>query len=134
MPGTFGYELDVAKLSRDDQAIIPLQIAKHRQYAPLILSGDYYRLASGQENRALDAQMVVSKDKSFALVTLVSVLNRPNCRRKNLKLQGLAPKAAYQDSNTGRRYTGEVLLNIGIPVELPTGDFQALQIELRRVE
>ncbi len=134
MSGTFGYELDVAKLSRDDQAIIPLQISKHRQYSPLILSGDYYRLASGQENRALDAQMVVSKDKSLALVTLVSVLNRPNCQRKNLKLQGLAPKAVYQDNSTGRRYTGEVLLNIGIPVELPAGDFQALQIELRRVE
>lgn len=134
MSGTFGYELDVSKISPDDQSIIPVQIAKHHQYAPLILSGDYYRLSSSNSGRELDAQMVVSKDQAHALITLVRVLNTPNQRRQYIRLQGLDPKAVYQEQHTDRQYTGEALLYIGLPIELPTGDFQAVQIELRRVK
>ena len=46
LAGTFGYELDVTKLSEEDRAMIPEQVALYHKYNDLVRSGDYYRIAS----------------------------------------------------------------------------------------
>ncbi len=77
--------------------------------------------------------MVVSKDKGTALLTVVCVLNRPNRWEPPLKLPGLAPDALYRVQGTERTYTGEVLRNVGLPVELPWHDFAAVQLLLEKI-
>ena len=48
MAGTFGYELDPGKLDDEEKDKIREQIRAYHKYAPLIASGDYYRLQSGR--------------------------------------------------------------------------------------
>lgn len=124
MSGTFGYELDVRLIPPEDQRQIPGQIQRYKKYQSLIQTGDYFRLSSSWTGE-LDAQMIVSKDKQEALLTVVTVLNRPNQRPKLLKLAGLAPQSRYQVQETGETYSGEALLQLGFPLTLPTGDFQS---------
>ena len=131
MWGTFGYELDVTKLSPEEQEQIPAQVQWYRECRALIQTGDYYRLASLRDGQ-LDAKMVVDARGAQAIVGLTRVLNRPNQRPQRVRLRGLIPDAIYVDSETLREYPGEVLLHIGLPIELPDGDFQSKLIRLVR--
>ena len=78
LAGTFGYELDITKISEEERAMIPEQVSMYHKYNDLVREGDYYRVASYRENGLYDCWMVVAKDKSEALVTYVQVLGRPN--------------------------------------------------------
>lgn len=132
MSGTFGFELDVTQISEEEQQQIPAQIKRYRQHQKLIQTGDYYRLASSREGN-LDAQMVVSKDKKSALVSIVRVLSQANQRPRLLRLAGLEPKAFYKVQSTGQKFTGETLMKIGLPVELANGDFQGVCLHLLQI-
>lgn len=132
LAGTFGYELDVTRIPEEEQKQIPGQIERYHRFCGLVQSGDYYRLSSLQAGSRLDARMVVSKDRKQALVVLTRSLNAPNQRPKFIRLRGLDPSAVYADGDTGREYPGEVLLHIGLPVELPGGDFGSRLICLTR--
>lgn len=132
MAGTFGYELDVTVLSPEEQRQVKEQIVQYRALQPLLQSGDYYRIASAGDG-GWDCQMVVSRDRSEAAVYIVRVLDAPNQLRKRLRLQGLDPCAIYEDQESRRRFPGDVLCRIGLPVSLPCGDFQGMLLRLRRV-
>lgn len=132
LAGTFGYELDVTKISKEEQALIPGQIAAYKKYAKLIREGDYYRIASWRQNHYYDCYEVVSKDKSMAIVSFVQILNEPNVRSRRLKLQGLAKHALYEVD--GRTYSGETLMLAGLIRSRLEGDFQAEIIEIREVK
>ena len=132
MAGTFGYELDVTKLSSEEQQQIPEQIARYRQYQSLIQRGDYYRLASAQLGQSIDAQQITAKDGSEALIIAVGTLNRANQRRFFLRLQGLDGSACYRDCESGMLYSGSALMNIGIPIDPASTDFTAMCIHLLR--
>ena len=55
-------------------------------------------------------------------------MNGANQRRTLLPLRGLEPEADYLDVESGKRYTGDTLLTLGIPVELKPGDLQSVSI------
>lgn len=50
MAGSFGYELDLSKITVEEQACVREQIADFHKFWPLIHDGDYYRL-SGPSGR-----------------------------------------------------------------------------------
>ena len=75
--------------------------------------------------------MVVSKDKSEALITYVQVLNRPNYRSRKLKLAGLNPEFEYVSSDDERIYGGDILMNAGLIIQNPWGDFKSKLIHLK---
>ncbi len=95
LPGCFGYELDLDKLSPEEQALIPGQLEEYRRCGPIFRGGDCYRLASYRENGAYDAIMAVTKDKSAAVVSFVQVRSRAYRRSLRLKLAGLEESALY---------------------------------------
>lgn len=130
LAGTFGYELDITKISEEDRNQIPEQTAMYHKYNDLVRTGDYYRMASYRENHYYDAYMVVSKDKTEALVTFVMVKRRPNPRSRCLKLLGLAPEKTYRMEGEERTYLGSTLMNAGIFVEDMWGDNQAKLIHI----
>lgn len=125
LAGTFGYELDINKLSQADKDLIPQQIALYHQYNDLIRGGDYYRISSYHENREYDCWEVVSKDKTQVLVSYVQVLGRANYHSRILKLQGLDPDAVYRDSQTQQCFGGDTLMYAGFPVKNLWGDYQS---------
>ncbi len=142
LAGTFGYELDITKLSQDDKDLIKNQVSLYHKYNDLVRSGDYYRLASYRENNDFDAWQVSSKNGRKALVTCVQVLNKPAQKSRVLKLQGLKPELSYriqmEGSNSkdnmklyeGKTMSGSMLMNCGLVIHNAWGDFQGKLIYL----
>lgn len=125
LAGTFGYELDITKISEEEREMIPEQIALYHKYNDLVREGDYYRIASYRENGLYDCWMVVAKDKSEALVTYVQVLGRPNGHSRKIKLLGLDGAADYRLDGTEKVYGGDLLMNAGMLVEDMRGDYMS---------
>lgn len=97
MAGTFGYELDITRMKEEEKKMIARQASFYRDAVrPLVLKGDYFRLASLSENHRYDAIELVSKDRSEAIVFFLQALAQPNAKSTRLVLQGLCPDAAYR--------------------------------------
>lgn len=123
MTGTFGYELDITKISAADRAEIRRQTEEYHEIHWLIREGDYYRIASYQDNYFYGCWQVVAKDKSESLVSYIQVLAEPNRKSRKIKLQGLEPHAQYRLVGTQKVYSGEILMNGGFIVAREFGDF-----------
>lgn len=133
LSGTFGYELDITKLSDEELEMIPKQIALYHQYQDLICRGDYYRIASWQKNGFYDCYEVAAKDRSEALITFVQVLARPNKRSVRIRLLGLAPDKKYRVEGSDRIWQGDTLQNAGLFIPPMKGDFKSRLIHLTEV-
>ena len=83
LSGTFGYELDITKLSDDEHSQVQKQVQNYKDYSHIVRDGDYYRIASYRENNEFDCWASITKDKKQALVTFVQVLNHPNYKSNN---------------------------------------------------
>ncbi len=121
--GTFGYELDITRISDEDRVKIPNQIALYNKYFDLIQRGDYYRILSWSDKYPNDCWEVISKDKKEALITYVQVLAQANTRTNKIYLKGLDPESEYILEETGESYGGDELMNCGLLVEHLEGDF-----------
>ena len=84
MQGTFGYELDLTKLSDLELAVIKNQITKYKKTSSIIQFGDLYRL---KDNDNEQAWMYLYQKQ--VLVSYVQILAKPNTVPKRLKLKGL---------------------------------------------
>lgn len=133
LAGTFGYELDVTKLSAQERKEIPQQVALYHAYNDLIRTGDYYRIASYQENHMFDCWEVAAPDGTQVLVTFVQVLGRANYHSRRILLQGLQPDARYCNLLDGREYDGDTLMYAGLPVPNLWGDYRSVLIPLKRL-
>lgn len=110
--GTFGYELDLGKLTFEEKSEIKNQIIHAKERRKLIGEGLFYRLESPFESNNV-AWMVVSSDKQEALVAYYQILGQANSGYKRLKLKGLQEDMFYL-INDKLIYSGDELMNIGI--------------------
>lgn len=92
--GTFGYELDLGKLTADEIEEVKEQVRFMKVYRELIQYGTFYRLASPFEDEEC-GWMVVSDDKKTAIVAWFRTLYTPNKCFTRMKLHGLDPDAIY---------------------------------------
>lgn len=130
--GTFGYELDVTRLSVEEKEEVKIQIRKYHRYSDLIREGDYFRLESVSENGLYDSWMIVAKDKTRALLFYVQVLARANVKSRFLRLEGLDENKYY--SADGKKYAGRTLMKAGIRISSEPGDFRSRLIELNTAD
>ena len=131
MGGSFGYELDISKLSDAEKAEIADQIRQYHEYAPIIRDGSYYRLMNTHEAGAWE---IVSADGKNVLVGCVSVLVRV-VNIRILKLRGLDENARYRDPASGLVYTGGALMHSGLNLSLLNlRDREAVMIKLERID
>ena len=142
--GVFGYELDPTALSGDERRQVSEQIAFYVERRELFQRGRFIRLRSpfdGDGNET--AWMVVSEDRSRAVVGHYRVLNRPVPGPNRLRLRGLDPSLRYRVSSwpstadaierVNRAVRGgDDLMTVGLFVESPNprdaqvrGDFEA---------
>ena len=141
LSGTFGYELDITKISQEDRDRIPGQIALSKRFSDLIRRGDYYRLRSFAQTHKTDAWMIVSKDRTNALVTYIQVLGEANCHSDKLYLRGLDPEKRYEIEEIGsdcllcgqKVLFGDALMKAGILLKCPWGDYRAILLFLNQV-
>jgi len=139
MAGTFGYELDPAHLTDEEKAEIPRQIEAFKKYWPLLHQGRYYRLTDVAKDTKKAAWMVVSPDRSEALVSVVAMDSGHRMSGEFVPCRGLDPDALYEDVRSGGRFTGTMLMEVGLPIGSCFGNkwmrqYDAGQVLLRRAE
>lgn len=115
--GAFGYELDLDKLSSTELASIKKQIELMKKYRSIFQYGTFCRLKSPFEGNIV-SWMVVSEDKSQAIVGYYKILNDVNCEYRRLYLPGLEADTLYNVQEELGSYlgnfTGDELANIGL--------------------
>ena len=133
MSGTFGYELDINKLTEEEKSEIRRQIVDFKRYYDVIQSGKYYRLTLPKKGLYYEAWQFVSPDRSESLVNLVVTSVQPNAAVIHIRLKGLDPKGHYEDGD-GHVYSGAALMYGGYSFPLLGGDYPAVQIYLKKVD
>lgn len=138
--GTFGYELDLLKLSEEEKAEVRRQIAFMKEKRELIQKGIFYRLKSPFEGNET-AWMIVSEDQKTALVGYYRVMQPVNVGFKRLKLKGLKEDTCYKVSGYDYDCYGDELMQVGMILSDSAsgvwkkgvndkGDFQAKVFEI----
>ena len=129
MSGTFGYELNLMKLSEEEKQEIREQIAEYKSYAPIIQNGLYYRLSdpATEEICAWEFVHTDEKEQSKVLLNIVMQVIHGNMTVNYVKLQGLEETAIYREEKSGKRYTGAALMYGGMPLPIEPGEYQAYQ-------
>lgn len=118
--GNFGYELDMTKLTGEENRKIKIQIEFYKKYRHIFQYGIFYRLLDPFKNNIV-SWMVVTEDRRTAIVGYYKILNDVNCAYRRIKLQGLDPDLKYEISNLNypeeiaTKYCyGDELMNIGL--------------------
>ena len=129
MSGTFGYELNLMKLSEEEKQEIREQIAEYKSYAPIIQNGLYYRLSNPTTEEICAWEFVHTDEKkqSKVLLNIVMQVIHGNMTVNYVKLQGLEETAVYREEKSGKRYTGAALMYGGMPLPIEPGEYQAYQ-------
>lgn len=129
MSGTFGYELNLMKLSEEEKQEIREQIAEYKRYAPIIQNGLYYRLSNPTTEEICACEFVHTdeKEQSKVLLNIVMQVIHGNMTVNYVKLQGLEETAVYREEKSGKRYTGAALMYGGMPLPIEPGEYQAYQ-------
>ena len=133
--GTFGYELDITKLTPEEKDLVREQIRNYHAWNDLVREGDFYRLTEGFGRSNTAAWSWVSADRKSVLVTAVRKVSEP-CGINpsfHLRLRGLDPDAVYQFDD-GRRAHGRTLMNAGIPVPNARTDGFSIIFRLKAVK
>lgn len=123
MAGTFGYELDPAKLTSGEKAEIREQISRFKEYYELIQRGDYFRLTSPSGDKHYAAWEFVSPDQKEILVSVVASKVRTNDPPSRLLFRGLKENSIY--ILEGAEYTGGALMYAGFPLPEAKEEYQS---------
>ena len=114
--GTFGYELDLNKLTDAEREEVKLNIAFMKKYREVIQRGTFYRLKSPFEGNII-AWQVVSADKKISLLGYYKILNDVMAPYRRLKLCGLEENSTYKISLNGSgvgEFNGQELMRVGL--------------------
>ena len=128
--GQLGYELDLNKLSETDMDIVGKQVSDYKELSEVFHKGDLYRLMIPIDNNAAVNEFV-SADQNTVIVCTYILKATPNAPYDYVKLKALCSDAIYEDRN-GKRYSGEYLMNFGVPIKY-TADYESELIVLRRI-
>ncbi len=133
MSGSFGFELDLNKLTDEEKEEVKLQIALFKEYGPLIHNGKYYRLSDPfREKYAI--WEYVSTDAKKVLVHALIFRTEPNMLRYPIRLRGLDPDKKYRLREDGVIYSGNALMNGGILIPKVWGDYVPVEMYLEAID
>ncbi len=119
--GLLGYELDVTQMSAAEKRAVMQQIEFYKKHRDLLVYGDFIRLITPFENSEKCAWMIVSKDKSEAMVLFAIGRTTPNQESAPLLLKGLNKDAKYKVEQREQFLdikTLGSLINHALPVKL----------------
>ena len=131
MAGSFGYELDITKMTEEEKEEVKLQVELYKSIRKTIQFGDLYRLKSAFDSNEA-AWMNISKDGNNIVVSYVKKYAEANVLPKRLKLKALDENSLYEISETGEVFGGDELMYIGLEIGELNGDYQARSWTLRR--
>lgn len=132
MAGSFGYELDITKMTDEEKREIKEQVEFFKGIRTTVQFGDLYRLKSSFDSNE-SAWMNLSKDKEKVVVSYVKKYAEPNVIPKRLKLKALDENSLYKVIETGEVFGGDELMYIGLETLDLYGDYQARVWTLSKV-
>ena len=133
MAGSFGYELDVTKMTDEEKEEVKSQVEFYKNIRKTIQFGDLYRLKSAFDSNEA-AWMNISKDRNNLVVSYVKKYAEANVLPKRLNLKALDENSLYEITETGEVFGGDELMYIGLEIGELNGDYQARSWTLRRIK
>ena len=131
MQGSFGYELDLSKLSEEDKAEAKRQITVYNENWELFQSGSYYRLNSPMEEHDYTAWSYVSRDQKKASLSVIYTDLHGNPKPVRVKLKGLKKDVSYDVDGTV--YTGTALMRGGLLIPKPACNYDSYMVCIREI-
>lgn len=131
MQGTFGYEMDLSKLTPEEKEEAREQIRTFKKHYRLFQFGDYYRITSPLENHDFTAWEYADKEGKEAYMGVVFTDLHGNPAAHSVKFRGLRPEGIYKmwkDNELTGEYTGAALMNGGILLPVPKENYDSCQI------
>ena len=132
MYGTFGYELDLTKLTDDECEEIRQQIRLYKEIEPMIHEGLLYRLNDAAGKTRCVIWQNVSPDRSRSLLSIVVTDPHANEAPIHVRLKGLDPDAAYSVDGEFE-CAGSTLMQNGYTFARLTGDYPSRQIMIEKL-
>lgn len=129
MAGSFGYELDLNRISEEEKAQVVQQIRDFKKYGPLIHGGTYYRLSDPMRDKYA-VWSFVSEEKNQVLVQGMIFRTEPNMVRYCIRLRGLDAEKTYRMKGDDAVYTGRALMEAGILLPRSWGDYVPVEFYL----
>jgi alpha-galactosidase len=130
MAGALGIGGDLAAWTEDELREAAGLVAAYKEIRPIVQHGIQHRLAG---DGTLSAVQYVSPDRDEHVV-LAWCPTRPYGHTPGpLRLAAVKPDGTYRDQE-GVTHHGAVLLQYGLPLDLPPGDHASVLVRLRRVE
>ena len=131
MAGSFGYELDLTKLTEEEHRIVKSQIEEYKKYDELVHEGDYYRLNSPYDNTRVTAWEFMSKDKSKGLLSIVVTSLQANPAPIIVYPRGLIKDARYRIGNEEK--TGASFIAGGYKLPVIMEEYQSFRLEIEKL-
>ena len=120
--GATGYELDTTEFTDEDRETVRAQVEEFKAIEHLVQTGDLYRIDSPFDGIYFN-EMIVSKDKTEALLVVYRRLAVPNADVKRICLKGLDPDKTYRIEELDITAKGSTLLNVPLPIKYKVRDF-----------
>lgn len=130
MSGNLGYELDITKQTPEDLALIKQQIQVYKKHRKLLQFGTFYRLQAPSKHFA---SAWLFKNEEEALLLYFNGLAQPAVPLQYLTLRYLNEEDLYQNSETGKYFTGSELNHAGILIPRLKGDFETLMYHWKKL-
>ena len=132
MSGTFGYELDLTKLTDEESQEIKEQIRRYKELEPIIHNGKLYRLSNLSDSKHYVAWQYVSEDRSRSVLNIVVTNPLANSAPVHVRLKGLDADAVYS-VNGEFECLGSALMKGGYTFPRIMGNYPALQFDILRI-
>lgn len=120
--GATGYELDTTKFTDEDKQTVKAQVDEYTAMQDIILEGDLYRLESPYVSNYF-SEIVVTKDKTRAVLCLYRRESLANGDTKRIRLQGLDKNKTYRIEKLNIVASGATLMNVGIAANYRLEDY-----------
>lgn len=128
--GATGYELNIADMEKTELENIKTEVEEYKKCSDLMLNGDLYRIDDPNTSNYFTFS-VVSKDKTKAVLLTYRRMGRPNSEVKRVKFQGLDENKKYLIEEKNIIISGATLMNVGMPINYPRGDFGTCKLYLK---
>lgn len=133
LAGSFGYEMDLNKISEEEKEMVKEQVAAMHEYYELTHEGLYYRL-TGLKKQDFMAWEFVAKDQSCALLTIVKTDAEGNMLPVHTKVCGLAEDKLYRCSLDQEVRLGRTWNRAGLTLHQVLGEYESIRVEFTEVK
>ena len=133
LAGSFGYEMDLNKISEEEKEMVKEQVVAMHEYYELTHEGLYYRL-TGLKKQDCMAWEFVAKDQSRALLTIVKTDAEGNMLPVHTKVCGLAEDKLYRCSLDGEIRSGRTWNRAGLTLHQVLGEYESIRVEFTEAE